>query len=312
MKLSTKIIFLRLTSKTKRFIVLAIFFIPVHLDIKAQQNIENNMSQYFENRMMWNPGFTGVDGNKIYLLQNRGWMGFIGAPVISYIGGELTFGKNSAFGVQLMTDRAGLIQRNNEILSYSYRIKLAAEKKILIGISLNFMGERLNVKEFDPGGIPDPLIVNNSTKDLKVDGNLGFVFIDRQLTLGLSIDRIAENIQGSSNGNANLSMIKISGSFQIKMDKGGRIRVSPLGMLRMYRGTNSIADIGAQFEYDKFINSMLMYQTTGNVRTGVGLEIQKLVMANFYYNTNIRIANPASQQFEIAIGFKLGSGKRGS
>ena len=78
-----------------------------------------------------------------------------------------------------------------------------------------------------------------------------------------------------------------------------------MAMVRLYRSTSALIDIGAQFEYNKQVNTMLVYQSTGNIRAGAGVSMNDLGEANFFYNTNIKVANAASQQYEIGIGLYL-------
>jgi hypothetical protein len=81
--------------------------------------------------------------------------------------------------------------------------------------------------------------------------------------------------------------------------------MKPLAMLRLYRGTDAVADFGTQFEFNKLVNTMLMYQTTGNIRVGAGLGFKGIADVNFFYNTNTKVANVASQQYELGLSFHL-------
>ncbi|MEN9686395.1 MAG: hypothetical protein RLZZ28_2181, partial [Bacteroidota bacterium] len=102
----------------------------LQLQASAQQQMENSMSQYYQNRMLWNPGFTGGDGNKIYALQNRSWVGFDGAPIMTSFSGELLFGTNSAAGLQVLNDVTGILKRTFGIFSYAFRVKLSKEEQL--------------------------------------------------------------------------------------------------------------------------------------------------------------------------------------
>jgi hypothetical protein len=50
---------------------------------------------------------------------------------------------------------------------------------------------------------------------------------------------------------------------------------------------------------------MAVYQSTGNIRAGAGIAMSNLGEANFFYNTNVKVANSASQQYEVGIGVYL-------
>jgi type IX secretion system PorP/SprF family membrane protein len=295
--------------KIQTVVLLVITFTSLQFNASAQQQMENTMSQYFRNRMLWNPGFTGADGNKIYALQNRSWVGFQGAPVMTNISGELNFGENSAAGLQFMSDVTGLLYRTFGVFNYAYKVKLNANQNIHIGISLAFAGDRLNSRYIDQGGAVDPLIVASIDNKIQFDGNIGAVYTNKKLTLGLSFYRLRENFSSKSGGSANLALAQLGGSYNISIGGDEKLNLKPLAMLRLYRTTSALIDLGAQFEYNKQVNVMAVYQSTGNIRAGAGIAMSNLGEANFFYNTNIKVANAASQQYEIGIGFYLNKKK---
>jgi len=291
--------------KINIIIILVASFTTMQFTASAQQQMENTMSQYFRNRMLWNPGFTGADGNKIYGLQNRSWLGFDGAPVMTNISGEFNFGDNSAMGVQVMSDVTGVLYRTFGVFNYAYKVKLNADQNIRIGISLAFSGDRVNSKYIDQGGAVDPLIVASIDRKIQFDGNIGGVYTNKRFTLGLSFFRLRENFTMKSGGGANLAFAQLGGSYDISIGGDEKLNLRPLAMVRLYRTTSALFDIGAQFEYNKLVNTMLVYQSTGNIRMGAGIGLGDVGEANFFYNTNTKIANAASQQYEIGIGLYL-------
>jgi len=289
-------------------ITLTMILMAFLLQAKAQRELENSMSQYFQSRMLWNPGFTGADGSKIYILQNRSWIGFDGAPVMTGVSGEFLFGANSAAGLQVVSDLAGVLNRTTGVLNYAYRIKFRNEKQLRIGISLLIANERLNTNYFaEQGGVADPMLVSSINQQAQFDGNLGFVYTDRKLSIGACFYRLSENFSAKNGGNADLAFAQIGGGYDIDFNE--KVQLKPLMMLRMYRNTGSLLDIGAQFEYNKLFNAMLLYQTNGNVRTGLGLCLKDIADVNFFYNTNVKITNASSQQYELGIGFYLAKKK---
>lgn len=291
--------------KINSIIILVAAFTAIQFNASAQQQLENTMSQYFRNRMLWNPGFTGADGNKIYAMQNRSWVGFDGAPVMTNISGEVNFGENAAAGLQIMSDVTGILYRTFGVFNYAYKVKLNEDQNIRIGISLAFAGDRINNKYIDQGGAIDPLIVSSIDRKIQYDGNIGGVYTNKKLTLGLSFYRLRTNFSVKSGEGANLALAQLGGTYSININGDEKLNLKPMAMVRLYRTTSALIDIGAQFEYNKQVNAMLVYQSTGNIRAGAGLGIKDLGEANFFYNTNIKVANAASQQYELGMAFYL-------
>lgn len=293
----------------KKLLSLVITFLLTHFTVIAQQQMENSMSQYYRYRTLWNAGFTGLDGTRLYAMQNRSWVGFNGAPVMTNISGELNFGENSSAGLQIMSDVTGILHRSFGVFNYAYRVKLQEQQQLRIGISLAFSSDRLNSKYIDEGGAVDPLIMNNINATPQFDGNIGVVYINKKITLGASFYRLKENFKSNNPNTANLALAQLGVMYDLSVMGDARLNLKPLLGLRLYRNTNAVFDVGAQFDYDKLVNTMLVYQSSGNIRAGAGLRLKEIAEVNFFYNTNIRVANSASQQYEMGIGFYI-AGKK--
>lgn len=274
----------------------------------AQQQLENTISQYFHNRILLNPAYTGIDGNKLYALQNRSYLQFEGAPVMNSISGEVLFGQNSALGIQVLNDKSGALIRSIGALNYAYRIQLAEEKYIRLGIALAFNSDRLNAAMLRPNSLTDPAVQANLTAQKTYDANFGVVYNSAKTDLFLSFNRIGNNLQ-SEWQIANLSYLNIGASYAVFLDADEKIIFKPISILHLYRRTWAIADLGFHLNFNQGINCMAIYQTSGNIKAGAGINISGTAEANFFYHTNYQQANTFSQQFEIGLGVFLG-GKR--
>ncbi|MCX6205182.1 MAG: PorP/SprF family type IX secretion system membrane protein [Bacteroidetes bacterium] len=272
----------------------------ISINAKAQQEAENTMSQYFNNRMLSNVGFTGADGNKISLIQNRSWIGFDGAPVLTSLSGEMNFGLNSAGGLNFISDKSGVLIRTYGVVNYAYRIKLDELQSLRLGASLSFHGDRLNDAYIASGGEYDPVIKENINTKLQYDGDFGIIYKREKLELALSILRIGNNLRGNQD-NANLAYAQFAAYYDFELGNESNIDLKPMAMYRAYRNTSGVIDLGMQFQYNKCMNAMAVYQNTGNIRAGAGFCRKGLGEVNLFYNTNTKISNSASQQFEFSI-----------
>lgn len=295
----------------KLYIGLALTALVFQTKLLAQQQMENSMSQYFRNKMLWNAAYTGADGNKVYALQNRSWIGFEGAPVLTNITGAFQFGDNSALGVNVMTDVTGVLKRTFGVVNYAFRVKLTEENEVRLGVGFVFAGDRLKSDYIDQGGSPDPLLVNYASSSVNTfDGNVSATYSDKNLSIGASIFRLSENLTPSKGGNANLAMGQLGVSYRFSLNGDEKIELTPLAMWRLYRTTDDLIDIGAQFEYNKKLHVMAMYQSSGNIRMGAGVKLLDMIEANFFYNSNNKVSNVSSQQYEVGLGFDLKSKKK--
>jgi type IX secretion system PorP/SprF family membrane protein len=282
-------------------IVLICIISLTYSELTAQQHMEIGMSQYFRNRLIWNPAYTGVDGNRIYAMQNRSWGGFDGAPVLTSLSGELNFGKNSAAGVQMIADKAGVLNRTNGLVNYSYKVQFSEDKILRLGVGLAFNAERLDGNLLN--GAIDPAIINNVNSKFQFDGNFGAVYQNGNLDLGISFNRIGNNLRKDISDNANYAVSQLGFIYRLNLTSDEKVLMRTIAMSRIYRETEPIFDIGAEFSYNDMFQVTAIYQTVGNVRAGAGIRKAGLGELNFFYNTNSRISNNASQQYEIGVGF---------
>lgn len=290
----------------KSFIVLLSVLLLQITALHAQQQIENSMSQYYRNRMLGNAAFTGANGNKVYVMQNNSWTNFEGAPRNINLSGEFGFGKNSAIGVQFMSDKAGILNRSFGVLNYAYRVRFSDDEQLRLGVALSFSGDRLDAKYLDQsGGAIDPAIIASVNNQLKFDGNFGMVYTRKRLTLSMALYRLSENLRNEKSY-VNLATTQWSIDYNLPLDDRDLSSLKPMLLLRSFRGgAKAVADIGLQYSYHNLFQLTTIYQTTGNLRLGAGLVKDGLGEANFFYNSNIKMANASLQQYEVGIGVYL-------
>lgn len=106
--------------------------------LKAQQDTE--ISLYFLNGLLVNPGYTGskeaVSINGWYRHQ---WSGFDGAPRTGTISMHAPLKKNQyALGVLYRNDQVGLNSKNSLYGSFAYRIPVGRKTKISMGLQAGF------------------------------------------------------------------------------------------------------------------------------------------------------------------------------
>ncbi len=270
----------------------------------AQQlQVENTMSQYFRNRMLWNAAYTGDEGNKLYVLQNRSWVGFEGAPVLTSFNGEFKFGQNSSAGLQVLSDQTGILVRTYGILNYGYRIKLSEENSLRLGISLSLSGDRLNNKYLDGSSLLDPMIASSINDRPRFDGNFGAIYRSGKFDVGVALYHLGDQLRKEAI-TSNAAKYQV-GLYYNLSETADKMQIKPVLMYKTYTNTESVLEGGAQVEYNKLLHVMAMYQSIGNVRAGAGLRKNGLGEANFFYNTNVKIANVSSQQYEMGLAVYL-------
>ena len=127
-----------------RLTITLTFFVISLFNVSAQIQTENSMSQYFANKFLWNAAYAGAEGNRIYAMQNRSWIGFDGAPVLTNITGEFNFGSNSSAGIHVMADKSGVLNRTLAVLNYAYNIQFHEGNALRLGVAFSMSSDRLD------------------------------------------------------------------------------------------------------------------------------------------------------------------------
>ena len=280
------------------------------LHIHAQYKKENSMSQYFENRSLWNPSLTGADGNRLHLLHNRSWFGFDGAPVLTAFTGHYLFGKNSAGGLQITSDASGIVYRTTGALNYAYRISFDKTTQLRLGFNLLFNSERIDNRKLDAAAINDPLILSNINQEPGFDANFGAYYETKRLSVGASFYRLKEMFSANKRNNADINLMRGAITYDlIDEDTEEKLKLTSLGMVSFYRNTKAVYDIGLRMNYAP-VTALLVYQTTGNIKMGLGLNIQKAATVNFYYNIGTGKYEVPVQQLEIGVNYRFTDNKK--
>lgn len=286
-----------------KWLLIAACLMMIQITGKAQQKFENAMSQYFHNRSLLNPAFTGMDGNKLQVMQNRSWVGFEGAPVLTVITSEFNFGDNSGIGGHIFADKSGIVYRTTGVLNYAYRIKLNKDRALKLGIGFTVTSERLDPRMLEAGAAVDPVIAANINGKPSYDGNFGILYTTEKLNIGATFFRISENLSKDALGNADLILMKGGIFYNFNPNTEGEFQLKPLAMISIFKNLPAVFDGGAQAIFNKYFNAMAVYQTTGNIRAGVGISIGEIGEINLFYNTNNKQSTVNAQQYEF--GFKL-------
>ncbi len=281
------------------------FFVTNLPGVSAQIQTENSMSQYFANKFLWNAAYAGAEGNRVYAMQNRSWIGFDGAPVLTNITGEFNFGVNSSAGIQVMADKSGVLNRTLGVLTYAYNIQLHEGNALRLGVSFAMSSDRLDYSKLGDAASHDPMVIESMNNKTEYDGNFGAVYMHDNLDIAVSVFRLAKNLKGGDDI-GNLAVGQAAISYNIALDDLGKMQIKPMVIGRMYRKTAPVFDAGFEADYDHMFKVMGMYQSTGNIRGGLGIYKAGLGGVNVLYSTNHKIANTASQQYEIGLMIELG------
>lgn len=271
----------------------------------GQRYFNNPVAQYYRNGFLWNPAYAGeTEHTRLYALYKKGWTGFDGAPQLVDISGDIHFGGNSGIGLQLFSEKSGVLQRDFGAIAYSYRVKLSEKDILRLGMDLSLFKERLDNEVVTQNGQVDPTAKSFNQRPWDFDGDVGATYTHEQLTLGVAGYNLRTALWAISNDPADLSIAQFQGSYRFILASNNALSLTPLASYKLFFRHQDVATFATQFEYDHVFHVSVYYQSTGNFMGGVGVQWKDKGEVNFFYSGNNKYSY--NQQYEIGLKVLIG------
>ena len=244
---------------------------------------------YFQNQYLMNPAMSGLENGKFHIGAGYSRQGNVSDPPRSiYLNADYGFAGNMGAGVNVYSDRAGLLTSTKVMATYSYHVRLGENEQFLhFGVSAGGQQYRLNFQDVN-GDLNDPSLYSyNNENSMKFEMDAGVAYTDGKLNLQAAFPNLASYIRKETGTVANRPTFFLAGSYKwnIGDDEEG-ISVEPKVAFRGVSGNDNIFDAGANLAFLKNIfNVFGLYHTTKNVSVGAGLRILDFAQATVIYTT---------------------------
>jgi type IX secretion system PorP/SprF family membrane protein len=269
----------------------------------SQQHYNNPISQFFRNRYLINPAFAGNHTRPyVYGLVNRSWIGFEGAPTLVQFSGDTYMGKNTGAGIQLLSDKAGEMQRMLAKLSYSYKISLGGTDEFMrLGISLTSYKEQLS-PEIIREGVSDELIKSFNSRGWRFDGDFGAVYQNKTFFFSaalVNLNRWYSDLLKQMP--VDMETFSLTTAYTYVTDE--KVTIQPLLSAKFYSRTPWLCKVGAELGYNNQFHASLLWQNNNSIQGGLGMQLKDFGEINFFYGS--ANAQGAAQQMEVGLGINL-------
>lgn len=268
---------------------------------QAQRYFNNPLSQYYRNGYLWNPALAGQEGTRVYALLNKSWAGFEGAPKQINLAGDMKMGDRSAAGIQFVSDKSGILQRNMGSLSYAYGINFSETDKLSMGLSVSFYKERLDNSAVNQGGQVDEAVKSFNEKGVQFDGDFGIAYEGKQLKLSAAAWNLSNVLKSTENRSADLAIGQVQASYQFQCEE--KMSLQPMVAYKMFYKQDNLLTAGVQYEYENVFHAGVFWQSTGNAAGGVGVMLKEYGELNFFYNGANKYGY--NKQYEVGLKVKL-------
>lgn len=250
--------------------------------------LQPSATMYFQNQYLGNAAMAGIDsGLHVNAAHRRQWQNSIeGAPVTTFFTADMNMGNRAGVGLNIMNDKAGLINRTRAALTYAYHMPLSAIRNqyLHFGLSLSFDFQRVDLSKVD-GDMNDPVISAYNDRDNYFGGDFGMAYTDDHWTIQSALPNLREVFTGVNRGINGGTLVYSAASYKFTTN-GAVSSIEPKLAYRVIKGNDDIVDAGVNVAFlHDVLKVMALYQTSKNFTAGVGVKVLKAISIQAMYTT---------------------------
>lgn len=276
-------------------------------------------SQYFYNRFLYNPAFTGVESKaNAFLIHRSQWRDIPGSPVTYALTVDGPALKNKiGIGLSLFNDKMDIFNRSGLYTSYSYRFTLADGHDLTLGLSAGVIDNKIDFSNAFAKDANDPLLFDQTQRKVTVDGNFGIAYMWQDLKVGISMPQLFGNkinyIETNTNVYTTLKRHLIAGvSYDVTISESAEIEFLPSVMVRYVKGAPVQFDINANFAWKDMLRAGFSYRFGYAVGFNIGTKLNDNLTAGYTYELVVSpIGNYSGGGHEVMLGFSFGGNSSG-
>lgn len=259
--------------------------------------------QYFQNEYLSNPAMAGHRSQaEVYLNYSNQWNKIDGAPVLSSISGSVPINDKASLGVNVISDKAGLIRKTQAMGSFSYKVPFADDHAIRFGVSLSWSQDRLDYGMASQTGVNDMELAKYNDKENYLDGNLGVTYQLKGLEAQFSYLSLNEK-RYSKISTVDYATFYSAVSYKVKLDDMWGVK--PMVAYRGVKNYENQWDIAAEWSAD-MLRFYTMYHSNKSFTGGLGyFDKSGLNVAALYSSEARAIRGFSGGIFDVVVGYKF-------
>ena len=284
-------------------IALLIIIIGSALAGKAQ--LTPLKSQYFANPYLVNPAMAGKEEKtRVFLNYSSQWNKIEGSPVLMSLSANTRVTEKAAIGVNIISDKAGLLHKTQAMGSFAYKVPLTEEQSLRFGVSLAWTREQLDLGLATNTGTTDLALSRyNDQAKSNIDGNFGVVYVNKALEAQFSYLNLNQK-RSKEFSTVDYSIFYSALSYEFMRESSFTIK--PLVAYRGVKGYKNQWDAAAEWNYDKTVSLYTMYHSNQSFSVGAGYDYQsKLSLAVIYNSEPSQIRGFTGGIMDFMLGFNF-------
>ncbi len=223
-------------------------------------------ASYYQNPFLVNPAFAGDSVSKGFgLLHQNALVQFPGSPKSTgMIFSTDLPNKQMGAGFFLNQDQLNFMKMVQAKGTYAYRVNFNAKSYARLGISLGFLYQNIDFAKMNAQEESEPILHTAVDVRPKLDGDVGFSYVNQKFTFGISSHNIMRNSIQYMDGFG-------TSSFGFKA-------LRTYQMFAMYR---------ARISSDLELRPIVAFSATDGMRLNSRFEAQLILKENYLFGVNI-------------------------
>lgn len=262
-------------------------------------------SQYFNNPYLVNPAMAGKEEKtRIFLNYSSQWNKIEGSPVLMSLSASTAITEKAAVGVNIISDKAGLLQRTQAMGSFAYKLPISDEQSLRFGISLAWTREQLDLGEATENGTPDIALSNyNNKRKSTIDGNFGIAYINNAFEAQFSYLNLNQK-RAQEFSTVDYSTFYSAVSYEFNREQNFTIK--PLIAYRGIKSYKNQWDVAVEWGYIDMVNLYTMYHSNQSFSGGAGYNYQDKLNFSLIYNSEpTQVRGFTGGIIDLMIGFNF-------
>ncbi|WP_353136102.1 PorP/SprF family type IX secretion system membrane protein, partial [Pseudopedobacter sp.] len=219
------------------------------------------------------------------------------------ISGSVPINDKASLGVNVISDKAGLIRKTQAMGSFSYKVPFADDHAIRFGVSLSWSQDRLDYGMASQAGVNDIELAKYNDKENYLDGNLGVTYQLKGLEAQFSYLSLNEK-RYSKISTVDYATFYSAVSYKVKLDDIWGVK--PMVAYRGVKNYENQWDIAAEWSAD-MLRFYTMYHSNKSFTGGLGyFDKSGLNVAALYSSEARAIRGFSGGIFDVVVGYRFG------
>ena len=284
-----------------------LLFLLFVLCLKADAQFDPAFTQYMNNEMFINPGYTGTRRVLAATLVYRNqWVGIKGSPKTQTFSMHTPTRKRCGIGASIMNESIGISRLTRFNVNYAYRIKTSAKAQLSFGLQGGLIQFHQNYNELNLINPIDNLFPIDLPNAIAPSAGFGMFYYTNRFYVGFSIPRMIKNTITAS-GVRNSALPQDWHYYltsAIVLDVSENIKLKPSVMIKEVAGAPVQAEVAMHTLLGNVFWLGVSYRTGDAVSAITGFQLSPQLRIFYTYDyTLTELQNYSTGSHEIVISY---------